>query len=174
MINYGRYTVYLISQQQCRINKLYTKYIDVLRGLDCVQECADHVYLFVYHASGHMSQSHWGLGAAYLPQEYWGQMPQNTHFKNRFPHGSASLLQVDHAVCEAGRLISTKNMKSLNVTPATVCINNLYKAGILFVVYCKTARRREEDVVPAQRPTIPHVLQCLVLFWPKEKWVFSG
>jgi len=73
-------------------------------------------------------------------------MPQNTDFKN----GSSSLLQVDHAVCEAGRLIlvSTKNMKSLNITPATVCFNNLYKAGILFAVYRKTTRLTEEDVVP--------------------------
>jgi hypothetical protein len=92
-------------------------------------------------------------------------MPQNTDFKN----GSSSLLQVDHhAVCEAGRLIlvSTKNMKSLNITPATVCINNLYKAGILFAVYRKTARRTEVDVVPVKRPIIPHVLECLVLFCP--------
>jgi len=65
-------------------------------------------------------------------------MPQNTDFKNSFPHGSALLLQVDHAVCEAGRLISIKNVKSLNVTTATACVNNLYKASILFVVYRKT------------------------------------
>lgn len=101
-------------------------------------------------------------------------MPQNTDFKNSSPHGSSSLLQVDHAICEAGRLISTKNVKSLNVIPATACINNLYKASILFVAYCKTARRTGEDVVPVQRPIIPHVLQCLVLFCPTEKWVFSG
>lgn len=61
-------------------------------------------------------------------------------------------------------------MKTLNVIPArTACINNLYYVCFLFVVYRKSARCKVEDVVPVQRPIMPHVLQCLVLFSPAKK-----
>jgi hypothetical protein len=42
--------------------------------------------------------------------------------------------------------------------PLQCALITCFKTGILFAVYRKAARRTEEDVVPVQRPIIPHVL----------------